>query len=256
MMLRDYFAHVLIDTPLHKPAEYLRKISRVPKRWKHPELDDVYLESSRIEQMMNELIQDSMNCVDIGCHVGSMLTRMLNLSPHGHHIAIEPVPYKVKWLQRKFPNVEVHQAALSDKVGKLVYYSSGQESLVVNEKLNPFQVRPFTVKCTRLDDLLPQQNCVHFIKIDVEGNELAVLRGAEQVLTRCQPILLFECTRGGLTRFNFTPKDIFNFLTHRHHYSIFLVKDWLEGNKPLNFKNFAHSMEYPFQAFNFLAVAS
>jgi len=258
-MVRDYLAHMLIGTPLQKPAQYLYKIRKLPKRWKHPELKELYLESSRIDLMMNRLIQDSMNCIDVGCHIGSMLNQMLQLSPNGHHIAIEPVAYKVEWLKRKFPSVEVHQVALSDKTDKVVYYhypqKSGFDGLILNKNFSS-QVITSTIECKRLDDLLSPTQSIHFIKIDVEGNELAVLRGAEQLLIRCQPSILFECTLGNLARFNFTPEDIFNYLIHNHNYSVFLIKDWLSGNKSLDIKAFKDSMKYPFQAFNFLAVAS
>ncbi len=90
--LKEYIAHILIGTAFQQPAQDLRTMVKFRKRWKHPELKEIYLESSRIEQMMKSMIHDSMNCIDIGCHLGSMLSRILQLSPHGNHIAIEPIP--------------------------------------------------------------------------------------------------------------------------------------------------------------------
>ncbi|EDN68012.1 Methyltransferase FkbM [Beggiatoa sp. PS] len=112
--------------------------------------------------------------------------------------------------------------------------------------------KPFKVKCERLDDVVPADRHIDFIKVDVEGGELNVFRGANHLLQRCKPYILFECTQSGLTSFGFKPNDIFNFLTQQH-YSVFLIKDWLDGKEPLNLEKFSLAMQYPFQAFNFIA---
>lgn len=50
-------------------------------------------------------------------------------------------------------------------------------------------IRPY---CNfRLDDIIKDD--VGFIKIDVEGHELAVLKGATSLINRCRPVLLVEC---------------------------------------------------------------
>ncbi len=258
--LRDYIAHRLIATPLQQPAQFLKKMVNLVnfrKRWKHPELKEIYMESSRIDMMMERIIQEPMNCIDIGCHIGSMLNRMLQLSPHGNHIAVEPIPYKAEWLRRKFPNVDVLQIALSDTPHEATFHyyphSSGFSGLKRRQQLDD-NVKPLTVKCERLDDVVPSDRHIDFIKIDVEGGELDVFHGANNLLQRCQPHLLFECTRSGLKSFGFTSDEIFNFLTQQHSYSVFLIKDWLDGKEPLDSEQFFNAIQYPFKAFNFLAT--
>lgn len=56
------------------------------------------------------------------------------------------------------------------------------------------EARHQTVPCVRLDDFLPIEE-VGFLKIDVEGFELEVLKGAEKILERSQPILYLENDR-------------------------------------------------------------
>jgi len=255
--LRDYIAHLIIGTHLQQPVQSFLKMVNFRKRWKHSELKDIYLESSRIDQMMERMIIEPMNCIDAGCHLGSMLNRMLQLSPNGNHIAIEPIPYKAEWLRRKFPNVEVLQIALSDTPCETTFYfhphRSGFSGFKPRQKFGD-DVKQLTVRCERLDDVVPSDKTIDFIKFDLEGAELEAFRGANNLLQRCQPHLLFECTRSGLKSFGFTSDEVFNFLTQQHSYSVFLIKDWLDGKEPLDSENFSNAMRYPFKAFNFFAT--
>ncbi len=47
-------------------------------------------------------------------------------------------------------------------------------------------------RSAELDDLLPQDSPVSFIKCDVEGHEFTVVEGAERLLKRAKPALLVE----------------------------------------------------------------
>lgn len=117
-----------------------------------------------------------------------------------------------------------------------------------NEKLEKI-----TVQREKLDNLMNPDFQVDFIKVDVEGGELAVLRGAVKTLTRFHPTILFECTRSGLSCFDLTSREIFEFFT-QHSYSIFLLKDFLNDSKPLQVEEFDNALNYPFLGFNFIAV--
>jgi hypothetical protein len=44
-----------------------------------------------------------------------------------------------------------------------------------------------------LDSVLPADETIDFIKIDVEDAEVALLRGAAKTLARCRPVLVIEC---------------------------------------------------------------
>ncbi|BAP54705.1 FkbM family methyltransferase [Thioploca ingrica] len=258
--LREYVAHLFINTPFEEHAFWLKKIIKRMKfnRQKHPELEKLRREFSLTRPVMQRLIQDPMNCIDVGAHLGSVLSQILKFSPHGNHIAIEPVPYKAQWLREKFPTVEVHQVAVSDapSIANFHYYlhQSGFSGLQAREPLNSQNEIQFTVKCERLDDLIPADKSIDFIKVDIEGNEFNFFRGAQQTLQRCQPHILFECTRSNLRSFNLQPIEIFDFLT-QHHYAVFFLEDWFNANKPLDIEQFSNAiMHYPFQAFNFLAT--
>lgn len=257
---REYVAHLIINTPFEEPAVFLRrKFKRIINfnRPKHPELEKLRRELTLTQSVMQRLIQDSMNCIDVGAHLGSMLSQILKLSPHGNHIAIEPVPYKAQWLREKFPTVAVHQVAVSDapSIANFHYYpqQSGFSGLQARKQLSSNEIQ-FTVKCERLDDLITTDKHIDFIKVDVEGNELYFFRGAQQTLQRCQPQVLFVCARGGLISSGVKPSEIFAQLT-QYHYSIFFLEDWLNAKQPLDVEQFSNAiMRYPFQAYRFLAI--
>lgn len=255
--MKEYTKHLLIRTPLEIPAEKIRGLLEFSQIRKHPELTDIYIEPLRIEQMMRRVICDSFNCIDVGCHLGSTLSAILKLAPQGHHIAFEPIPYKARWLKRKFPKVDVREISLGDTPGEVTFYynanQSGFSGLRRHMTANN-TILELTVQCELLDNILPPDQRIDFMKVDVEGGELAVLRGAADMLRRYRPTLLFECTRSGLSSFGFTSAQIFEFLTKQHSYSVFLLKHFLNDGEPLDFEQFHNALQYPFQAFNFIAV--
>lgn len=256
--MQEYLKHLLIRTPLQEPAKKLQFLLESKKRNQHPELNEIYVEGQRTEQMLRQVIKDSFNCIDIGCHLGSVLSEIVKIAPNQQHIAFEPIPYKAEWLKDKFPEVEVKQMALSDTPGQVTFYInpnfSGFSGLQPHQAQKDANLKEITVKCETLDNILVPDRPVNFIKIDVEGAELPALRGAQNTLSRYQPTILFECTKAGVSGFGYEPVDLFNFLTKDFSYSIFLLKDFLNNDQPLEFERFFQAMHYPFQAFNFLAI--
>ena len=53
-------------------------------------------------------------------------------------------------------------------------------------------MHPLIVELKKLDDVIPTDVTIDFIKIDVEGAELGVLKGAKNVLLKNKPIIIFE----------------------------------------------------------------
>ena len=254
---REYLGHRLIGTRLQLPAQRLRGLLQAPHRAAHPELIGVYREDDDIRHWVDRSISNGMNCVDVGCHLGAMLSQMLSLSPSGTHFAFEPTPYKVQWLRHKFPQVQVLDVALSDKPGQAEFFlqrkRSGFSGLRVHGDTTA-TLESFKVDCERLDDVIPENVQIDFLKVDVEGGELDVLRGAERVLRRDRPKLLFECTASGLSAFGFTGREVWELVHDRHGYDVYLIRDCLSGDPPLDYSRFEKAMEYPFQAFNFAAL--
>ncbi len=254
----DYLKHLLIRTPLYRPVTQARYLLSYWKRTRHPELEGIYQEPFCIEAMMRKTIQPDWNCVDIGCHLGSVLNEFVTLAPRGTHHAFEAVPQKAEWLKKKFPEATIHNVALSDTNGTTSFFEntdrSGFSGLQPHSYHTGEGFKEHQIECKRLDDVLPADHWVHFLKVDVEGAELQVLKGSMGVLQRCKPFVLFECTQSGLCLYAIPPGDMYLFFTETLGYGIHIVKHWLEGGKPLTRGEFVDAMTYPFAAFNFLAV--
>jgi FkbM family methyltransferase len=251
----ERLAHWVIGSPVQNLAEQCRHLLAWPRQQKYPEMAEVYVESDRIKTFMQRVIQDGMNCIDVGCHLGSMLNQIQQLSPHGQHIAIEAIPYKAHWLKRKYPTVSVHPLAVGDASGQVEFYHNPKQSGFSGLQAHGSEAtdcEKLVVECQRLDAIVPPQQSIDFIKIDVEGAELSVLKGANRILTTDRPIVLFECTLSGLGAFGLQPQQVYDNLTQQFDYDIYLIKDWLNHELPLDLKRFEAAMEYPFQAFNFV----
>lgn len=126
---------------------------------------------------------------------------MVRYCPDGRHLAFEPLEDLASSLAARFPAVTVRPEALSDEAGTADFvvnlttpaYSGLRSALPPSR---PGAVRTVTVPLARLDDLLPQDYRPDFIKIDVEGNELGVLRGARTTLQKYKPAIAFEHGHG------------------------------------------------------------
>jgi FkbM family methyltransferase len=124
------------------------------------------------------------------------LARLPELCPPGCGTAVDvgPVPHLARLLTSAAPpNVRVVQAAASDRPGTARLWlppddagDRGVSSLVRRD----IHARALHVPCVTLDELGLRD--VDFIKIDVDGNELAVLRGATGLLARDRPALFVE----------------------------------------------------------------
>ena len=132
--------------------------------------------------------------LDIGAHVGIWTRKMAQL--FDEVIAFEPVPEHVEcWRPNteNFDNVKINQFALSDKSEtvkmKQAKYNSGTSSLeykptqLRNSELIEIETRPLNSF-----DLPP----VDFMKIDVEGHELSMLQGANEILAAYVPTIFIE----------------------------------------------------------------
>ncbi len=189
--------------------------------------------------VMQCVLKPDSNCIDVGCHSGLVLRDILNLAPQGQHFAFEPLPDFYTALQndfRDYPNVQFLNLALSDESGEIefqhVVTNPGYSGLRRRQYDSDHeQIETISVNRARLDDVLSQQPpCpIHFIKIDVEGAESLVFRGAEETLRRYRPYIVFE--HGGPSlEYGSGPEDIHDFL-FGCGLRVSLMEAWLKNSQ-------------------------
>ncbi|HWH84786.1 MAG TPA: FkbM family methyltransferase [Burkholderiaceae bacterium] len=248
----------LIGTPLQRPAQWVQHWRGRHHRAAHPELAEWFMEGERTEQALRRVMTRDTNAIDIGCHIGSFLQKLTTLAPAAHHHAFEPVPDKAAWLQRKFPSVTVVACALGASAGEAEFFvndaHTSYSSLKPRTVDGAVQVRAVRVPVRTLDEAIPRERRIGFIKIDVNGAELGVLQGALGLLHRDRPFVLFECTKGGLDDFGIDAGEVFAFVTGPAGYRIQLLRHFLADGPALDLPGFRRSMEYPFEAFNYALV--
>lgn len=141
------------------------------------------------------LVDPHRNAVDVGANKGSYTTL---LAKHCRHVyAYEPNP-AMRWiLGRVAPfNVTVLPRALSDHSGEATLQVPRRAGRCANNigtlrRVNvAADCETVRVAQSRLDD--ESLADVGFLKIDVEGLEQEVLRGAQQTILRDRPVMLVE----------------------------------------------------------------
>jgi hypothetical protein len=149
------------------------------------------------------------------------------------------------------------QVALSDQTGEADFYFQPSRSALGglrSHSLNDQQPECIRVQCLRLDDIVPTERQIGFMKVVAEGAELGVLRGGEKIIARDRPLILFDCVISEMEKFGVVPQDFYEFLVQKHSYSLFMLKDWLANKEPISFETFVQAMQYPFQAFRFVVT--
>lgn len=135
--------------------------------------------------------------VDVGSADGAYATRLCKRARRV--IAFEAQPRLARRLaavaKAESLKVQVENVALSDRSGSITLrvprHNYGRATVEEGNALDDLtEIDHIEVPTRRLDDY--DLDRVGFMKIDVEGHELSVLRGAEQTIRRGKPILLME----------------------------------------------------------------
>jgi FkbM family methyltransferase len=180
-------------------------------------------------ELFSSLVRPGDRCVDVGANVGVHTVRLARLvGADGEVIAIEPDPDVVRRTRRNIalnglPNVRIIGAAASERAGELRLYrpsprdtNRARASLMRHSYLSGATA---TVPVVTVDDACGGAP-IALIKIDVEGHEAAVVRGAADTISRHAPSVVFDYEPKMLTDAAPTP---FGWLAERG-YTLFRVR--------------------------------
>lgn len=152
-----------------------------------------------VTAVFRDRLRPGMHVLDIGANIGyfTMLSASL-VGPSGSVTAIEPNRDSARLLEasrraNSFDNVVVLQVAAGRDRGLLVLHGSyGNVMTSAAPEEAKALINSTTVPSFRVDDLIPRNNKIDFVKIDVEGAEYNALLGASELIKRCHPPIVSE----------------------------------------------------------------
>lgn len=194
--------------------------------------------------------------IDIGAHIGSVVSSVRTQVPSATIIAVEAIPEKAIRLRSLFPTVQIHQVALGNSEGDVKFYvhtkQTGYSSLSRPANGAADTIVEITVPMTRLDRLV-DSNAIDAIKIDVEGAELEVLRGSVSTIARNRPIIMFESGPPASGEFESEKAPQWQFFKDNNY--ILVVPNRLAHNDDgLTREGYCESHLYPRRTTNYFAV--
>ena len=138
---------------------------------------------------------------DIGAHKGGFVYWLSCWVGDGRVVAFEPQPQFAERLTAVCRAIKLDNVTVE---AKAVYSHSGTQDLFVpvghspgasltHKAVEAESFATLSVPVVALDDYFDENDRVTLLKIDVEGTELGVFKGAERILRQHAPLLVFEC---------------------------------------------------------------
>ena len=159
-------------------------------------------------QLLKKIIIPETDTIDIGVYRGVYSYEMAKYSKMVHAFEPNPIIFKdIELNLRKIiKNINLYNFALSDKENKVLlkvpirnknydksnyeeYFQMGRAT--IHEQNVMGDIETFEIKSKKLDNFT-FSNKISFIKIDVEGHEMSVIKGAENTIKQYKPTLLVE----------------------------------------------------------------
>jgi FkbM family methyltransferase len=169
-------------------------------------------------------------------------------------IAFEPVSEKLEILRNKFPWAELYDCALGESDTEVAFYVNTRQSAYssLGTPNDDRDIQMITVPLRRLDGLVKKDE-VDVIKIDVEGAELGVLRGAQGLITRCRPLVMFESAPIPDDWLGYSKESMWLWLAD-YNYEIVVPNRVAHDGCGLSLAGFVESHLYPRRTTNYFAI--
>lgn len=182
------------------------------------------------ELFLETFLKEGDTFIDCGAHIGTLtITASKIVKERGKVLAFEAHPRTFSYLKsnvkdNRCTNVLCRNVALGDKqelVAISDYYASDLNAI---EEEGVFQVPMMT-----LDHLLKDIDRIDLLKLDIEGSELAALRGAAQTLSKTTTVY-FESAEGSFNRCGYTLQDIAKEL-EKHGFILYHTQSGAKGER-------------------------
>ena len=179
-----------------------------------------------LRPMFARYIPEDATVIDVGAQAGQFTKLFVSLAPKGHVYSFEPGEYARRILTtvvrlKGLRNVTIVPAGLSDQPGEAVLTSPVKKSGSIGFGLSHLGQHEgdqpgyaTTVSLITLDTFVAERRiqALDFIKVDIEGWEVHMLKGGIRTLERFRPPMLLEICSTFLERAGSTPEDVWSLL--------------------------------------------
>lgn len=155
-------------------------------------------------KLLKILCKPSYVVVEAGANIGSETLLLSKLAHQGKIIAVDPSPWSNRYLNfnikaNRCSNVEILNLALGAEQSKINIHllpddfpNQGMSSVIPHSEAN----RTIEVGQSTLDSEFDKLklNQLDLIKMDVQGAEFSILRGAEKTIINCRPTIFLEAS--------------------------------------------------------------
>lgn len=184
-------------------------------------------------EVMFRVLRRGSNCIDIGAHTGEVLRYIVDIAPRGRHYAFEPLPHLAPGLNKRFPHVVVHQTAVSDRIGEaeFLYVKDDPAYSGLQRRIYDWpdpDITKISVRVVTLDEAIPADEKISFIKIDIEGGEYYAIRGGVETIRRGKAVVVFEGGSYSTGQYGVSPDDVYLLVTQTLGFELSTMERWLK----------------------------
>lgn len=154
--------------------------------------------------------------IDVGAHTGYLAIVAANVvGPGGWGLAVEAAPNNFALLRKNLDRagvkwVQAVHAAAGDVTGGAIVSFSEDNTGDHRAYAIPGR-RAAAIPAKVIDDLVPDDQAVDFVKIDVQGTDHRVVRGLRRLLLRWGPTILVEYWPAGIEDAGDDPEEVVEF---------------------------------------------
>ena len=193
---------------------------------------DEYYEKSELDKLLEWISRYEENTgrfyfnkvIDVGANIGNHSRYFAKYFKNVIAIEAHPLTFKILEVNTaEFDNITLINLGVCDQ--ESIMYMDKLGSNIGGIKLDKLK-KNYTVKCNTLDNILKDESDIGLIKIDVEGFEYEVVRGAKSLLKNNSPIICFEQQKSdielGTTKTIELLKELgyYNFLQYTKKYDL------------------------------------
>jgi len=180
-----------------------------------------FTEQDELSKILNDLgLKNNLMIFDVGAHKGQTSLHFCKLLPQSFIHAFEPSPYLFAEIEKNLSrrkNIRCHNFALGETNEKA--FLTKPDSDLCGQVIKAQKKNSTSISVRRLDEFCQVENIdsIDLLKIDVEGNELSVLRGVSGMFeSNAIRAILLECDFNKDDKQHSYFIDIFDFLSDQN----------------------------------------